>query len=252
MQCQTVITEDLLQALNNGEFQPYIQPVVRTPDMVVSGGELLVRRLTPTGEVIPPTRFIEQVESAGLLSIITQKILYQTVSGITARTLVLPQDFRLAVNVTPALLEDRDFTRMCLWLSSARQIHLVLELTERLPFYMAKKMSLIMKDLSQAGVEFALDDFGTGCSVLSYLKDFPVSYIKIDRNFIQDILHDEVSRHIVESMVILAEKINIQTVAEGVETQGQMNCLRGLGVNYLQGFYLGKPLSLDTFLNQYL
>ncbi|WP_249923812.1 EAL domain-containing protein, partial [Escherichia coli] len=84
-------------------------------------------------------------------------------------------------------------------------------------------------------------DFGTGCSVLSYLKRFPVSYIKMDRSFTQDILSDRTSRHIVESVVGLAEKQGIATVAEGVETQAQVNCLRSLGVDYLQGFYFGRP-----------
>lgn len=83
--------------------------------------------------------------------------------------------------------------------------------------------------LSDAGVAFAPDDFGTGCSVLSYLKHFPVSYIKMDKSFTQDILSEKTSRHIVESVVGLAGKLGIDTVAEGVEIQAQVNCLCPLG-----------------------
>lgn len=105
--------------------------------------------------------------------------------------------------------------------------------------------------LCDAGVAFALDDFGTGCSVLSYLKHFPVSYIKMDRSFTQDILSEKTSRHIVESVVGLAGKLGIDTVAEGVETQAQVDCLCAIGVNYLQGYYFGRPEKVATFCREY-
>ncbi len=98
---------------------------------------------------------------------------------------------------------------------------------------MDRQTERMLSLLSDAGVAFALDDFGTGCSVLSYLKYFPVSYIKMDKSFTQDILSEKTSRHIVESVVGLAEKLGIDTVAEGVETQEQVNCLCFLGVDYL-------------------
>ncbi|WP_105467432.1 EAL domain-containing protein [Escherichia coli] len=241
----------LMRALSNGEFEPYFQPVVSASDLTVSGAELLVRWCMPAGGVIPPVYFISLVESAGLWLPLMEKILNRAVAGLSAIKAMLPRDFRLAVNVTPALLAEREFTQMCLALAEHDNVHLILEMTEQQPFFMDRQTEQVLARLSDAGVAFALDDFGTGCSVLSYLKHFPVSYIKMDRSFTQDILSDRTSRHIVESVVGLAEKQGIATVAEGVETQAQVNCLRSLGVDYLQGFYFGRPEKVDTFCCEY-
>lgn len=248
MKSDAVSADRLLNALNNGEFEPYIQSVVRASDLTVSGGELLVRWHMLEGEIHLPERFINRVESAGLLPAMTQKIMRQAVNGLSEMKDIWARNFRLAVNVTPALLVDSSFTDACLELAGESSIRLVLELNEQRPFYVTRETEHVLDRLSYAGVSFALDDFGTGCSVLSYLKYFPISYIKIDKSFIQDIMREETSRHITESVVCLAEKLRVETVAEGVETQEQANCLRALGVDYLQGYYFGRPERLKIFI----
>ncbi|EOM1498585.1 EAL domain-containing protein, partial [Escherichia coli] len=179
------------------------------------------------------------------------KILNHTVARLSEVKAMLPRGFRLAVNVTPGLLAESEFTQMCLVLAGHDSIHLVLELTEQQSFNMDRQTERVLSRLSDAGVAFALDDFGTGCSVLSYLKHFPVSYIKMDKSFTQDILSEKTSRHIVESIAGLAGKLGIDTVAEGVETQMQVDCLRAIGVNYLQGYYFGRPEKVATFCREY-
>ena len=246
-----VSADRLMRALSNGEFEPYLQPVFSASGLTISGAELLVRWHMPTGEIIPPVYFINRVESVGLLLPLTEKILNRAVAGLSEIKAMLPHDFRLAVNVTPALLAEREFTQMCLVLAGHDSIHLVLELTEQQPFNMDVQTERVLRRLSDAGVAFALDDFGTGCSVLSYLKHFPVSYIKMDKSFTQDILSEKTSRHIVESIAGLAGKLGIDTVAEGVETQMQVDCLRAIGVNYLQGYYFGRPENVATFCREY-
>lgn len=251
MDSDFVSAERLMHALSNGEFEPYLQPVVSASDFTVSGAELLVRWHMPAGEIIPPAYFINWVEAAGLLLPLTEKILNCAVAWLSKIKTMLPRDFRLAVNVTPALLADHEFTEVCLALTDHNNVHLVLELTEQQPFNIDRQTEERLSRLSDAGVAFALDDFGTGCSVLSYLKHFPVSYIKMDKSFTKDILSEKTSRHIVESVVGLAGKLGIDTVAEGVETQAQVNCLCSLGVDYLQGFYFGRPEKVDTFWCEY-
>ena len=246
-----VSAEKLMSALNNGEFEPYLQQVVSASDLTVSGAELLVRWHLPAGKIIPPASFISRMEDAGLLLPLTKKILNRAVVGLSEVKAMLPQGFRLAVNVTPALLAEREFTQMCLVLAVHDYIHLVLELTEQQPFNMDRQTKETLSRLSDAGVAFALDDFGTGCSGLSYLKHFPVSYIKMDKSFTQDILSENISRNIVESVVELAGKLGIDIVAEGVETQAQVNCLCSLGVDYLQGFYFSRPETVDMFCCEY-
>ncbi len=189
----------------------------------------------PAGEIIPPAYFINRVESAGLLLLLTEKILNRAMAWLSEVNTMLQRGFRLAVNVTPALLAEHEFTQMCLALAGHDSRLLVLELTEQQPFNIDRQTERILSRLSDAGVAFAMDYFGAGCSVLSYLKRFPVSYIKMDKCFTQDILSEKTSRHIVESVVGLAGKSGIDTVAEGVETQAQVNCLCSLGVDYLQG-----------------
>ncbi|EFB1556605.1 EAL domain-containing protein [Escherichia coli] len=250
-----VVTKDwLLRAMNAGEFRAYIQPIVRASDLSVSGGELLVRWHTPERKVIPPARFISQTESFGLLPGMTCRLMLQAANEFLGLGNALPDSFRLAVNVTPALLSDKQFIQMCLILAGEGKIRLVLELTEQQPFYIDWQTEWILSLLNNAGVEFSLDDFGTGCSALSYLKYFPVSYIKIDKVFTQDILCEDScsSQYIVESVIGLAEKLGINTVAEGVETRIQADYLSALGVNYLQGFYYGRPEEVSVFCCKYL
>lgn len=252
MDSDFVSADRLMRALSNGEFEPYLQPVVSASDLTVSGAELLVRWHMPTGEIIPPVYFINRVESAGLLLPLTEKILNRAVVGLSEVKAMLPRGFRLAVNVTPALLAEREFTQMCLALAGYDSIHLVLELTEQEPFNMDRQTEDRLSRLSDAGVVFALDDFGTGYSVLSYLKYFPVSYIKMDQFFTQDILSEKKSKYIVECIVELAEKMGIATVIEGVETQQQVECLQHLGVDYLQGYFFGKAMNLRDFINEFI
>ena len=239
----------LRQALNNGEFVPYIQPVVRASDLSVTGGELLTRWHTPDGTLILPGEFIARVEPAGLLPALTCRMMQQAVNGITGTEGGFSRDFRLAVNVTPALLTDSRFTEACLTL--AGPLRLVAELTEQAPFHTDGQTVRTLKRLHDAGVELALDDFGTGCSVLSYLKYFPVRYLKMDRDFVRDILYEDASRHIAECIVALARKRHIRTVAEGVESREQADYLRTLGVDYLQGYHTGAPEALHTFIRLY-
>ncbi|EKY6649277.1 EAL domain-containing protein, partial [Escherichia coli] len=115
-----------MHALSNDEFEPYLQPVVSASDFTISGAELLVRWHMPTGEIISPAFFMNRVESAGLLLPLTEKILNRAVAALSEVKTMLPRGFRLAVNVTPALLAEREFTQMCLALAGHDSIHLVL------------------------------------------------------------------------------------------------------------------------------
>ncbi|EFH3940197.1 EAL domain-containing protein [Escherichia coli] len=246
-----VTTDRLIQALRNGEFEPYLQPIVSASNLTVSGAELLVRWHMPTGEIIPPAYFIHRAEAAGLLSLLTEKILNRILAELSVIKTRLPDDFRLAVNVTPSILADSEFTQLCLRLAAHYNIQLILELTEQQPFYMNKSTEYMLNRLSEAGVKFALDDFGTGFSVLSYLKHYPISYIKMDKSFTQDVAFQKTSISIVESVVELAIKLGVNTVAEGVETHEQVSRLRSIGVGFLQGFYFGRPEKVDAFCLEY-
>ncbi|MDF8907418.1 EAL domain-containing protein (plasmid) [Escherichia coli] len=248
----SISTRRFLRALKNDEFEPYFQPIVSASEQTIFGAEILVRWHLPTGDIIPATQFIKQAESAGVLVLITQKVLYKAVSKLLGMSRSFPQTFRLNVNVTPALLKDIHFVQMCKSLSNEKGVRFVLELTEQHPFPTDNQTINILNRLNDANVEFALDDFCTGFSSLSYLKYFPIRYIKIDNSFIQDILYEEASRHIIESMVSLAHNLKIHTVVEGVETSEQVDYLLYLSVDYFQGYFFGKPMCSNTFISKYL
>lgn len=242
----------LSRAWINGEFKPYIQPIIRATDRTIVGGELLIRWHTADGNIICPVHFLDKLESFELLPLITRKIMTQTVSEISAIGNKWSQGFQVAVNVTPVLLMNRGFIGDCLSIAGMRNIKLILELTEKESFNIDCTTTLILQELSDAGVEFALDDFGTKCSVLSYLKYFPIRYIKIDKMFIQDIILEKTSSYIVETIVRLSKRLDISTVAEGVETCEQLETLNTLGVDYYQGFHIGKPYPINIFIKKFL
>ncbi|ATI65965.1 hypothetical protein CPU03_16945 (plasmid) [Edwardsiella tarda] len=139
MDSDFVSVERLMRALSNGEFEPYLQSVVSASDLTVSGAEMLVRWHMPAGEIIPLAYFINRVESAGLLLPLMEKILNRAMAGLSEVKAMLPRGFRLAVNVTPTLLAEREFTQMFLARVGHDNIHLVLELTEQQPFNMDRQ-----------------------------------------------------------------------------------------------------------------
>jgi EAL domain-containing protein (putative c-di-GMP-specific phosphodiesterase class I) len=101
----------------------------------------------------------------------------------------------------------------------------------------------------KAGIEVALDDFGTGYSAMSYLKKFNIDYLKIDRSFVRDLETDQNDRAIAEAIVVMAHKLGLKTIAEGVETEQQKKILAEVGCDYVQGYYFAKPLPIEDFLS---
>ena len=244
-----IFVQNAMREWDHEKFEPHIQSIVNSMDGEVFGGELLIRWRKADGELIPPCDFIDDIKSQGLLPIITSKMMWYTTRKLLLANGMQKKHFHLSVNVTPDLLIDSSFIDNCLALAKIDNIRLILELTEQQQFHMEKSIEHTLMVLADANVTFALDDFGTGCSALSYLKYFPVSYIKIDKVFIHDFLSNCTSLYIVESVINLAAKMNIKTVAEGVETQKQAYHLGELGIDYLQGYYFGKPQEIIQYCN---
>lgn len=251
MKNESLTEERISLALKNDEFKPYIQPIVSSKDLSISGGELLLRWCLNDGRIISEKYFVDLAESAGILSIITRKLMREAIMEISKMRSPLGDEFILSVNLTPALLIDKYFVDECISITSESNIQLVLELTEHHPFYLNRKTEEAFNILNSAGVKFALDDFGTGNSVISYINDFPIHYIKIDKLFTRNIFWDKPSYHITEFIVNLAKNFGIKTIAEGAERLGQICKLNSIGVDYFQGFYFGKPEILHEFCSDH-
>ncbi len=242
-----MFTAEILQAYEKDEFKPYIQAIVSAKDRKVYGGELLMRWLSSNRGMVYPVDFINTLEYSGLLPSVTEKMMRHIVHHFSEKKIY---NFHLAVNITPKFLACQKFVEFCLNFARVNDVKVILELTEKQQFHIDKPTERSFIKLTDAGVEFALDDFGVGCSVLSYLKHIPVRYIKIDKLFTMDFVSNKTSFYIIESIIDLAKKMNIKTVAEGVQTQEQANTLILLGVDYLQGYYFGRPRKIADLLQE--
>jgi len=156
----------------------------------------------------------------------------------------------LSINVSPRIFSAKDKS-LCKWIilikEIAQTVNVTVEITERVLTQDSSKALQVLTQLKDAGISIAIDDFGTGYSSLSYLTKFPIDFIKIDRSFISNIGINESDETLTETIIGLANKLSMQVVAEGIETQEQLDFLKNLDCDYAQGYLLGKPQSVDDF-----
>ncbi|WP_158300976.1 cyclic diguanylate phosphodiesterase [Chromobacterium sp. ATCC 53434] len=239
---------ELRRALANDEFEGFLQPVIKPGLPGWQGAEALMRWRHPRDGLIRPELFIPHAEESGMIVPMTWQMMRQVADRL--RRLPLPPDFHLGFNISRAHLQDPRFYDDCRELQQSLQgsgAVLTLELTERELVEVTPEVEELFHRLHQLGVKIALDDFGTGHSSLVYLQQLAVDGLKIDQSFVAGIGSDGLSAHIVDSVAELAAKLGLETVAEGVETAEQLAYLSQLGVGWLQGFHIARPMPLDEF-----
>jgi diguanylate cyclase (GGDEF)-like protein len=230
----------LREALTNGGLDVHYQPIVDLRNYSITGFEALMRWPHPSKGMISPAKFIPVAEECGLIDALGHWILVEACRKATQ----WPVDMRISVNVSPIQLAKPDFVatvQSVLTKTGLEPQRLVLECTETIFIEDSEKMLSTLHRLKQIGVQIALDDFGTGYSSLSYLRSFPFDIVKIDRSFISDLDASTSSSVIVQAVILIAGSLGIKTVAEGVETEPQLQLLKLLGCNDVQGYLLGKP-----------
>ncbi|WP_045738734.1 GGDEF and EAL domain-containing protein [Xanthomonas sp. MUS 060] len=233
---------DLRQAINNGDFEPFYQPIVRLDDGQVIGHEALLRWHHDRRGMLLPSQFVDLGEESGLIEQVDW-LLYEQV----IRRLVQEQDGYVSVNVSPRHFRSADFTERLFGLIETHGVdpcRLRVEITEVALLDDTTRTYDILQSLRERGVLAQLDDFGTGFSALSCLHRFPISVLKIDQSFVAA-LHDEAgvgSHTMVRGILALADTLGIETVGEGIETEQQLATLRELGCTYGQGYLLGRPI----------
>ncbi len=232
-------------AITHDEFVLYYQPKIRLKDYRVVGLEALVRWQHPDYQLIYPDDFIETAEKTGLIVELGNWVLEaacQQMSQWHAGGLkVVP----LAVNVSPKELKDKDYSQR--FLKTLKKYHLSaehieVEITENA--FIEDKVVVIenLKTLFSNGITISLDDYGNGFSSLNYIKSLPISVIKIDRSFIMDIRNNHDDNAIVSSTIVLAQKLNLTVVAEGIESHDQLVNLKVAGCDQAQGYYFSRPV----------
>ncbi|MEX0957560.1 MAG: EAL domain-containing protein [Rhizobiaceae bacterium] len=240
----------LRTAIQRREIHPHFQPIFSLKDTAIVGCEVLMRWIPPGGTVIPPDRFIPFAESSGLIVPMTETIVRDALSRIKPLLLERP-DFKIAFNVTPAHFETDTFATVFRGLVaesgiSPRQV--VIELTERQSFEHAERAARIAAELRSLGFRIALDDMGAGHNGLSQVHELPIDIIKIDKKFVDLIGIDQAATTIVQMITNLAADLGKTTVAEGIETDAQLQKLRRCGVDQGQGYLVSPPLSGLDFL----
>jgi diguanylate cyclase len=242
------IEEGLRRAIRDKELSVAYQPQVSELNGVPQGIEALVRWVRPDGSSITPGEFIPVAEESGLITDIGDFVLNQVCADINhlrQRGLRVPV---VAFNLSARQFMRHSFAQDMIRTLTAAGLtptDIEIELTESVLMDKLDEYRQIMADLSTSGVKIAIDDFGTGYSSLSYLSKLPVSKLKIDQSFVQDLPHNANSLAIVSGVVSMAHALGLRVVAEGVETEAQAICLRNNGCDLLQGYCIGHPMHLE-------
>ncbi|RSV91937.1 cyclic di-GMP phosphodiesterase [Klebsiella aerogenes] len=236
--------------IKNNQFYVVYQPVVKADTLQISGVEVLMRWRHPVVGEIPPDVFINLAETQQMIVPLTHHLLMLIARDAPTLQRILPRGTKLGLNISPAHLHaagfQQDMQRFAAALP-ANYFDVVLEITERSMIDKNQSMA-IFEWLHQQGFEIAIDDFGTGHSALIYLERYNFDYLKIDRGFVQAIGTETVTSPVLDAVLTLSRRLQLKTVAEGVETPEQAEWLRAHGVKYLQGYCFSRPLPLDKLV----
>ncbi|MBG0562414.1 GGDEF domain-containing protein [Actinoplanes sp. NEAU-A11] len=237
----------LHEAIEDEQFVLQFQPIVELGDKRITGVEALVRWQHPARGLLGPFHFVEAAEESGAIVGIGSWVLREALRQFAQWRAENPATTLryVSVNVSARQFRVPDFTdvvRKALEETGARPEWLLLEITESLVLRDADKVLADLKALRAMGVRIAIDDFGTGYSSLSYLRQMPVDVLKLDKSFIDDILHSRQQHALVDAIVTLAHNLDLAVVAEGIEEAGQHAALDVMGCQYGQGYLFAKPL----------
>ncbi len=244
------IESDLRRSVSRDQIDVYFQPKAELKTNKIVGLEALVRWNHPNKGIICPQEFIPLAEETGIINEIGLWVLIGACLQIKDWIDQGYGSYSVAVNLSGVQLENGEIINQVRQVLDETQIDpslLELEITESTIMHNPEKVIEILQRLKDMGVQLAVDDFGTGYSSLNYLKRFPIDALKIDAAFVRDVETDADDRAIVQSIIALAKSMRLKVVAEGVETRQQQEFLRALDCDYIQGYYIGRPVCAEDF-----
>lgn len=246
------IVTDLQRALQNNEFLLYYQPKVYSHSMGLAGVEALIRWQHPTKGLIPAKDFIHLLEDIGLINAVGEWVLLAACKQAQTWMKAGLQPMRISVNISAKQFRNQNFVntvRTTLKDSGLDAKYLELELTESMFAEDTQHAIAVMYQLKRLGINLSIDDFGSSYSSLSYLKQFPVDYLKIDQSFIKGLEENNKDAAIIAAIITLAHNLNMGIVAKGVDNVDQMNILVGKGCKELQGMLFSEPVPAEEIVN---
>ncbi|MBA6392073.1 EAL domain-containing protein [Colwellia sp. BRX10-3] len=245
-----VMEKEIRRAIANEELILYFQPQLNLKNNRLEGAEVLVRWQHPDKGLLAPGQFFDDIEALNLFSELDNYVLEKTCQTIAKWYKTYKRRVPLAINITAVEFQAKKFVsniQNLLMKYEIPPIYLELEITENV---VITDIELVMKtiiDLQNMGIKVSIDDFGTGYSSLAYLRKLPIDKIKIDRSFIQEVASNDSDLTIVKTMIELSHGLGKRVLAEGVETQQQLQLLRNIGCDAVQGYFISKPKSEAEF-----
>ncbi|APR31495.1 hypothetical protein BTW28_11270 [Citrobacter freundii] len=240
----------LKTAIAQRQFRPVYQPIFNSQTGKIAGMEVLARWTHPQYGTIPPDVFIPLAEEHGLIASLTHQLIQQVIADLQPRLPLFPNGLYLNLNLSPENCLDPRFESDAVALMqklAPGQVQLVIEITESRPLHFTPQLSEWFASLRKSNIAVALDDFGTGYSNLCYLHALEPEFIKIDKLFVGQIGEGGDTR-IIDTLIELAQKMNLRMIAEGVETRAQADYLRVKRCDFLQGYYLCRPVPPEELI----
>lgn len=239
---------EIAQGIRNREFFTHYQPIVTAEHGECIGVEVLARWRHPVQGAIRSDLFIPAAEDAGLIVPLTRYLIRRVSKEF--KQVALPPGFLVGINIAaehlgmPDLVED---CKILLAVLREKKAVLVLEVSERFPLPEHQVTHRVVQDLRQMGVKLALDDFGIGHADRNYLRRWGFDYLKVEKGYVSALGKDSFKANILDGLLQTSHQLGVQVIVKGVETQGQQNYLSVKGFQFLQGFYFGKPMTLNHF-----
>ena len=247
----------LREALDKNQFEVYYQPITCVMSGKAIKAEALVRWHHPELGMVSPALFIPLAEETDLIQDIGSWVFRQAANTAKRWNELSGDDENrlISINMSPRQLTKGIGDQIAI--NYLREIeldsaHIVVEITEGLLLDNSSDIIEKLERLRMAGIQISLDDFGTGYSAMAYLKKFNLDYLKIDQSFVRGMETDLGDHAITEAIIMMAHRLGLKVIAEGVETEGQRKLLADAGCEYIQGYLYSKPLPLDAFLSYVL
>lgn len=249
-QTKLLVESELKSALSKNQFYLKYQPIYRLPDLKVVGAEALLRWRHPKFSSMNILEVINIAEDMGLILPLGEWIARTAIAFQKKWKKITGEEKLISINLSAAQISKTDFTKFVMDVcdeNDVKSTSIIIELTETMVMENPEQSTNKLLRLRNKNFNVAIDDFGTGLSSLNYIKNLPINIIKIDKAFISDIQSEEDSK-IIKKIIELAKDINLSIIAEGVETKDQLNFLIKLECDYVQGFYLSRPIGENLLL----
>ena len=242
---KTKIEHNLQFALDNKEFMLYFQPQYKTSNDKISGFEALIRWKSRELGMVPPNDFIKIAEESQKIVAIGKWVFVNSCDFASKLIKRGYKDIKVSVNISIVQLIQDDFTDFILATIESKNLDfklIELEITETVLIRSVQEAYTKLETLRSKGVSISLDDFGTGYSSLSYLQNLPITTLKMDRTFVEDITKNTITENLASFIISMAHKLNLEVIAEGVETKLQLDTLKKYNCDKVQGYYYSKPV----------